>query len=559
MNQALGKLLGLHRALWDYDTWYRYAWLVAPQAVSIAGLFLVLSDAGSPPTAPWVKPTQTTQRPAPQPNPDVPLCMNPNPSAKLRGEACDRLITAGRLTGAELAAAYEGRGIMKMAGQTDAAIADFTEALRLNPKSFSAYAARGSQYLNKDDLASAEKDIENAIEFSPGKSNAFALAQKAELLRRHKKLSDAQTFVTKALELQKDMEYAKIIQKNIEKDVEEERKRQQATVKPPSPPQPPRREDPTDKLRERAFAELQKGDNDMALALFSEVILSGNPISTDYSNRGTAYFNKRQVDLAMDDFNRAISMSSHTWYPHLKRGEILVQRGDYAGALNDFNSAIQQHAGKDIQLFYQRGRIYLRQQQWRSAQDDFDKVLELEPDYAEGYMYRGQAAAGNTRAVMERCQRDNQSGNRQTLIGGPCSVRMSFDGALADLRTAVAKKPVLGDAHYDIGRILADLDRCNEAVDAYSEAIRANANFSYAYNNRGVCYLKLNRRDRALADFSDAIRTDPRNKIAWTNRGEMRENARQRREAIDDFRQALAVDPQHAPARDGLRRLGVRQ
>jgi len=70
MNQTLGKLLGLHRALWDYDTRYRYAWLVAPQGLSIAALFPALSDASGPPAAPWVKPTQTSQQ---QPNPDYPL------------------------------------------------------------------------------------------------------------------------------------------------------------------------------------------------------------------------------------------------------------------------------------------------------------------------------------------------------------------------------------------------------------------------------------------------------------------------------------------------------
>jgi tetratricopeptide (TPR) repeat protein len=559
MNQTLGKLLGLHRALWDYDTWYRYACLIAPQALSIAALFLVLSDASGPPAAPWVKPTQTSQQSAPPANPDVPLCMNIGPINQ-RGEACDRLIKSGRLTGVDLAGAYLGRGIMKqIAKETDPAIADYTEAIRLDATLAGAYANRGGVYLDKNDLANAEKDIDKAIDLSPGKRYAFAFAMKGELRRQQGKLSEALTHVDKALEIDKDLAYAKSIRDSIQADIkraEDEKKRPQSSnqVTPP-----PRREDPMDAHRERAFAELEKGDNDMALALFNEVILGGNPISNDYSNRGTAYANKRQFDLAMEDFNRAIDFKTHTWYPHLKRGEIYAQRGDTARAMTDFNAAIRDHAGNDSRIYYQRGRIYLRQQQWRPAHDDFDKVVELEPNYAEGYMWRAQAAADDTRALMERCQRDSQSGSRQTMIGGPCSMRISFDGALADLRTAIAKKPGLADAHYDMGRILADLDRCNEAVDAYSEAIRANPNFSYAYNNRGVCYLKLDRRDRALADFSDAIRADPRNKIAWTNRGEWREKARERREAIDDFRQALAVDPQHTPAREGLRRLGVRQ
>jgi tetratricopeptide (TPR) repeat protein len=556
MKATFGKVLGVHRALWDFDTWYRYAWLAAPQAVSIAALFLVFSDAGPPPAAPWVKPLPGTA----QPNPDHPLCMNANPDAKLRGEACDRLIKSGRLTGVDLAGAYLGRGVMKQgAKQVDEAIADYSEAIRLNPKEAGALAARGSQYLSKNDLASAEKDLESAIEISSGYTRAYAFALKAELRRRQGKLPEAQTHVDKALELQKDMEYAKLVRDSILADIKSAEERTKRPQTSPEAKPPPRRDDPSEAMRTRAYASLQKGDHDLAIAEYTELILGGSRVSGDYANRGTAYASKQQLDLAMADFNQAIGLSGHTWYPHLKRGEIHVRRGDLARAMTDFDAAIRDHAGNDSRIFYQRGRIFLQQQAWGPALDDFDKLVQLAPDYAEGYLLRAQASAGNTRAVLENCRRQNAQPDRNTLVGGPCSRPMNFSMALDDLKTAISRKPELAEAHYETGRILYDLNRHGEAVDAYSQALRVSPNYSYAYNNRGVTYLKLNRRDRALADFTDAIRADPRNKIALTNRGEMRESARQRREAIEDFRAALAVDPQHTPALDGLRRLGVRQ
>lgn len=168
------------------------------------------------------------------------------------------MIQSRLYAGADLGAAYFGRGLMRQIdNQTDAAIADYTEAIKLNSDLYNAYAQRGGQYLVKNELANAEKDIETAIEKSPGKVSAFGLALKAELRRKQGKLQEANDHVTKALELQKDLEYAKLVHKSSEEDI----KRQQACVKPPPPPQPPRREDPTDALRERAFAELRKGDN----------------------------------------------------------------------------------------------------------------------------------------------------------------------------------------------------------------------------------------------------------------------------------------------------------
>jgi tetratricopeptide (TPR) repeat protein len=549
MNATLGKALGLHRALWEYDAWYRYAWLAAPQALSIAALFLVLSDAGAPPAAPWVKPMPS----ASQTNPDFQPCMSVG-DLKKRGEACDRLIKSGRLSGNELAEAYFGRGLMNQsANQVDAAIADYSEALKLNPRHSVAASSRGGQYLSKNDFANAEKDIDNAIETSGSNRAALALAIafKAELRRAQGRLAEAQKEIDRALEIQKDFPFGQSVRDSIQADV---KRAEEKNRKPP----PQVKEDPSDALRKRALADLQKGDHDMALAQFNELILSGSQNSSDYANRGTAYAGKRQFDLAMEDFNRAIGLNPHSWYPHLKRGEIYAQRGDQARAMTDFNAGIKDHNGNDSRLFYQRGRIYLRQEAYSSALADFDKVVELEPNYAEGYMWRAQASAGEMRGIMENCRRSQSNQGGRQVIGGPCSMRMSFDTALADLRTAIAKKPDLAAAHYEIGRIMFDLSRWEEAIDAFSDAIRAWPNYADAYNYRGICNGKLQRRDRAVADFSDAIRIDPRNTAALANRGEMRESAGQRRQAIEDFRQAYEVDRQYAPAVNGLKRLGVR-
>jgi tetratricopeptide (TPR) repeat protein len=554
MNSPLGTLLGFHQAFWAFDPWYRRAWLIWPQGLSLIAIMLMLPDAGSsPPTAAqWVKPVPV------QAHPDHPLCMNAFGDARLRGEACDRLIASGRLTGIELGAAYMGRAFMKQrANQVDLAIADYSEALKHNPRNFAAYFSRGLMYLNNNDLANAEQDLDKAIEKSPGNTNAAALAYKADVRRRQGKLSEAQADINRALAIQSDLRVAQMIRDSIQADI---RRSREAGVKPPVQVSPAPGNDPTAALRTRARANLQKGDYDTAIVEFTELIRNGSRDPADYDGRGTAYGSKQQFDLAMADFSQAVGLSGHTWHPHSKRAEIHMRRGDLDQALGDLNAAIRDHAANEVRVFLQRGRVHLRKEAYRPALDDFDKVVELAPNFAEGYLLRGQASAADVRALMEHCRRQsNQSGGRQSVDGGPCTRPVNFNGALADLRTAISKKSDLAEGHNEIGRIMYNLNRLEEAAQAYSSAIQAMPTESSYHYNRGLANMKLNKRELALTDFNEAIRLDLRNKRAWFYRGQLYENAGQRRQAIDDYRKALDVDGQFAPALEGLKRLGIRQ
>jgi len=62
--------------------------------------------------------------------------------------ACTRAISSGRLHDRDLAVEYYNRGInYSKKGDTDRAIADYTEAVRLDPKYADAYGNRGNAYL----------------------------------------------------------------------------------------------------------------------------------------------------------------------------------------------------------------------------------------------------------------------------------------------------------------------------------------------------------------------------------------------------------------------------
>lgn len=67
-----------------------------------------------------------------------------------------------------IANAYLNRGLIQSdRGKTDAAISDFTKALRIEDSNFRALANRALEYEKKGDLKAALADINRAIEMEP--------------------------------------------------------------------------------------------------------------------------------------------------------------------------------------------------------------------------------------------------------------------------------------------------------------------------------------------------------------------------------------------------------
>ncbi|WP_373604433.1 tetratricopeptide repeat protein [Treponema endosymbiont of Eucomonympha sp.] len=65
------------------------------------------------------------------------------------------------------------RGVVYLAKQDYIqAIADFTQAIRLNPNDAAAYHSRGSAYYNKSDYDRAIADLTQALKLNPNDANA---------------------------------------------------------------------------------------------------------------------------------------------------------------------------------------------------------------------------------------------------------------------------------------------------------------------------------------------------------------------------------------------------
>ena len=88
--------------------------------------------------------------------------------------ACTRMIQSGQYSGTSLAYVYRGRGYWKdRKGDYDAALNDFDEAVRLDPRHVEGYDYRASVWKNKGNFDRAIADLDMAIRLDPTYAAAY--------------------------------------------------------------------------------------------------------------------------------------------------------------------------------------------------------------------------------------------------------------------------------------------------------------------------------------------------------------------------------------------------
>ena len=104
-------------------------------------------------------------------------CINSNPkTVNLKIAGCTALIESGQLTSANLAAAFNFRGLAYNFLKDDGrAISDYDQAIRINPQYAEAFVSRGITYSRLNDNGRAIADYSAAIRIDAKYADAFTM------------------------------------------------------------------------------------------------------------------------------------------------------------------------------------------------------------------------------------------------------------------------------------------------------------------------------------------------------------------------------------------------
>ena len=226
-------------------------------------------------------------------------------------------------------------------GNYDRAIADYSEAIRLDPKYAFAHYSRGNAYYAKGDYDRAIANYSEAIKFDPKFADAYLNRGYAYRVKgdNDRATADLDTAKGRAEEAERQRLAAVEAEwwqrkAKAEADAEAQRKAADALADPKAA-QERRSQD----LVRSGIEHHNKGDYDRAIADYSEAIRLDPKYAFAHYSRGNAYYAKGDYDRAIANYSEAIKFDPKFADAYLNRGYAYRVKGDNDRATADLDTA----------------------------------------------------------------------------------------------------------------------------------------------------------------------------------------------------------------------------
>jgi tetratricopeptide (TPR) repeat protein len=296
------------------------------------------------------------------------------------------------------------------------------------------------------------------------------------------------------------------------------------------------------------------GGSALALAIAGSTATAEDPTSAREAGLALA---RGQTEQAITLYSSALQDKT---LPNERRAVLLSDRGVAHArmqkpkeAIEDFNRAIQLYP-EYAAIYNNRGNVLLALGAVREAMKDFDRALLLSPGYAAAYSNR---AGANLRlgevglALADYNKAIALVPVNPAAFTGRGRVHLAAlrpESAIRDFTRAVAADARFGAAYRARAEAKAMLERHDEAVEDFSRAVAFDARNAELYVLRGGAYLAFGNSAAAVKDFTTAIDINARHALAHASRGLAYARATAYNEALNDFARAIELEPRSVKA-----------
>jgi tetratricopeptide (TPR) repeat protein len=434
-------------------------------------------------------------------------------------------------------------------GQSDLAVAAYTQAIELKPDYWEAWHHRGWAQAQLGQWEKAIADLTKAIELKPDSAGSwhghawahFSLGQWEQAVASY----------TKAIELNPDFE---------------------------------------DTWHGRGWARTNLGHWDQAVADLTKAIELNPELGFIWHLRGWAHANLGQWDQALADLTQAVELIPNHWWTWYRRAQAHSALEQWEEAIPDYAKAIELGA-TDADVWFSKAAAHASLEQWDQALCDYATAIERDPGNLLRAVERFKAAGRSQEAdtLVRQALADAEKltaesahaethwrnlGNLHAQLGqwdqavacytqaielkpdlwGLWHVRACVRGnlgqwneALADETKAVELKPDSGDAWFGRGWALANLRQWDEAVAHYNKALELMPTHWWNLCRRGQALSALEQWDQAVADFAKAIELGATEAEVWFSKAAAHASLEQWDQALRDYTTAIERNPGNLP------------
>jgi tetratricopeptide (TPR) repeat protein len=192
--------------------------------------------------------------------------------------------------------------------------------------------------------------------------------------------------------------------------------------------------------------------------------------------------------------------------------------GEIKGRFDEFSRRLEILELLGVSLkpedYINRGFDLYYKGKYEEALKAFNTVIELKPDFANSWYYKGLALGGLDR----------------------------YEEALRAHERAIALEPDYTNAWVNKGVALDNLGRYEEALKAYDKVIGLNPDFAEAWGNKGITLIKVGRYEEALKAYDKVIGLKPDFALAWYDRAGIYSIKKKKDKALSDLKKAIELD-----------------
>jgi tetratricopeptide (TPR) repeat protein len=400
---------------------------------------------------------------------------------------------------------YERRGNTYLdAFKFDAAIADFTKALELEPKRATTLASRGITFVWKGDYQSAEKDLTASEALDP--NNVVIFRARGLMAQRKGDPKAAVDGYTRALAIQPQDPFALGHRAEAYRSLKEDEKAlsdsEQALRGLP---------DWFDLRMMRATMLLLAGKKDLASAEASKLIANNPTSSRTLVEAARIYARVGNKEEAMRAFDRALAIKPEA-YIYLNRAQSRPFT-DVSGRLADLDAALKLDAN-NVGALAEKAEQLAVAGNFKAALTHYDQLKKLVPDNSYFIVRRAiilykTGATSEAETLLSAARKDAKtSSDFNNLCWAKATAGILLEEALKDCEEALKLNSGSGQVIDSLAFVKLRTGKLDEAIALYDQAIAKDTG-SASYMGQAIAYARKGDSGHAEADREEALRLDP--------------------------------------------------
>jgi tetratricopeptide (TPR) repeat protein len=257
---------------------------------------------------------------------------------------------------------------------------------------------------------------------------------------------------------------------------------------------------------------------------------------------GASMLKQSRAKEAEHTLSRAVRMYPGFARAHETLADALIMQGKLPQALEALDRAAELEPG-NASVRFKRGKVYDGLGREDEAAKQFEESIKLT---VRGLRLQ---RMGNVREAeriyRDVLLRDPDNVDALRLLAGIAMRAKQWGDAEVLLEKALEKAPDFVQGWLDLGQARHEQDRTDDALEAFSHAMRLEPDQSNARASAATTNAMAGRHDEALRLFDEALRRKPDHAGALAGRGHTLKTVGRQEEAIEAYRACIAAHPWH--------------